>query len=219
MSEPKRIALIPLAAAEAAQAPLPAKKDKKSTTTIVKTHRFTLTLPDSTEKSCPEFNFADLISALTVSPCVVLTKFLDFKVIFFNPVTVIREYVALSFSISSFRSSQSLQPSFYYYYYGDFLLIFEHTLCVSVVGKKSFETDSRSPCFCLVSSRREDSGPAQSWRGRFWGPSLPASTLVVSLPSCINQPNFRAAFCSFIERVYDGRMKFILFATRDLRGE
>ncbi|XP_059350819.1 ubinuclein-1-like isoform X2 [Daphnia carinata] len=65
MSEPKRIALIPLAAAEAAQAPLPAKKDKKSTTTIVKTHRFTLTLPDSTEKSCPEFNFADLISALT----------------------------------------------------------------------------------------------------------------------------------------------------------
>ena len=80
MSEPKRIALIPLAAAEAAQTPLPAKKDKKSTTTIVKTHRFTLTLPDSTEKSCPEFNFADLISALTVTHCVVSAKFLSFKV-------------------------------------------------------------------------------------------------------------------------------------------
>lgn len=41
----------------------------------------------------------------------------------------------------------------------------------------------------------------------------------VLLPSCINQPNFRAALCSFSERAYDGRMKFILFATRDLRGE
>ena len=66
MSEPKRIALIPLAAAEVAQASLPAKKDKKSTTNV-KTHRFTLALPDSTEKSCPEFNFADLIAALAVS--------------------------------------------------------------------------------------------------------------------------------------------------------
>jgi hypothetical protein len=69
MSEPKRIALIPLAAsaADAVQAPLPTtKKDKKSATVIVKTHRFSLTLPDSTEKSCPEFNFADLISSLTV---------------------------------------------------------------------------------------------------------------------------------------------------------
>ncbi|KAI9557039.1 hypothetical protein GHT06_016836 [Daphnia sinensis] len=67
MSEPKRIALIPLAASAAdAVQPLPTtKKDKKSTAVIVKTHRFSLTLPDSTEKSCPEFNFADLISSLT----------------------------------------------------------------------------------------------------------------------------------------------------------
>lgn len=75
MSEPKRIALIPLAA-DAVQAPLPAtKKDKKSATVIVKTHRFSLTLPDSTEKSCPEFNFADLISSLTVSPFLLLLLF------------------------------------------------------------------------------------------------------------------------------------------------
>ncbi|KZS20743.1 putative Yemanuclein alpha [Daphnia magna] len=67
MSEPKRIALIPLAASAAdAVQPLPTtKKDKKSSAVIVKTHRFSLTLPDSTEKSCPEFNFADLISSLT----------------------------------------------------------------------------------------------------------------------------------------------------------
>jgi hypothetical protein len=76
MSEPKRIALIPLAA-DAVQAPLPAtKKDKKSATVIVKTHRFSLTLPDSTEKSCPEFNFAVLISSLTVSPfCIIIICF------------------------------------------------------------------------------------------------------------------------------------------------
>jgi hypothetical protein len=33
----------------------------------LKTHRFVLTLPDSTEESCPEFNFADLLSSVSVS--------------------------------------------------------------------------------------------------------------------------------------------------------
>lgn len=101
MSEPKRIALIPLAAAEAAQAPLPAKKDKKSPTKIVKTHRFTLTLPDSTEKSCPEFNFADLISALTV----ILKKlFLRFSTGCYSFVLSCCTEKSIGFSFSSFHS-------------------------------------------------------------------------------------------------------------------
>lgn len=43
--------------------------------------------------------------------------------------------------------------------------------------------------------------------GRLWVslPSLPAFQLSwLPLPTCINQPNFRAAFFSFIERVCDG---------------
>ena len=75
-SEPKRVALISLSAGDgsttassaAASASLPTKnKDKKSNSAeSVKTQRFSLTLPDSTEKSCPEFNFADLLASITV---------------------------------------------------------------------------------------------------------------------------------------------------------
>jgi len=58
MSEPKRISMTTLA---------PAKKvsDKTQRLDSVKTQRFTLTLRDSTEESCPEFNFADLLTSVT----------------------------------------------------------------------------------------------------------------------------------------------------------
>merc|ERR1712071_495939 len=57
MSEPKRISMTTLA---------PAKKvsDKTQRLDSVKTQRFTLTLRDSTEESCPEFNFADLLTSV-----------------------------------------------------------------------------------------------------------------------------------------------------------
>lgn len=76
MSEPKRIALTTLVSGSAAEgagsssaSKLPTKKDKKNGgdgVAVAKTQRFSLTLPDSTEKSCPEFNFADLTAALPV---------------------------------------------------------------------------------------------------------------------------------------------------------
>ena len=76
MSEPKRIALTTLVSGSATEgagstsaSKLPTKKDKKNGGdggAVAKTQRFTLTLPDSTEKSCPEFNFADLTAALPV---------------------------------------------------------------------------------------------------------------------------------------------------------
>ena len=88
MSEPKRIALTTLVAAEASSAAAAAattipnnKKDKKSAgQETAKTQRFSLTLPDSTEKSCPEFNFADLIAALPVH-----TSLLRFFYTIFSP--------------------------------------------------------------------------------------------------------------------------------------
>lgn len=74
MSEPKRVALIPLSAGEqttaAAASLLTKNKDKKNSTESVKTQRFSLNLPDSTEKSCPEFHFADLIASITVYNCI-----------------------------------------------------------------------------------------------------------------------------------------------------
>ena len=70
MSEAKRIALTPVAvaaaAAAAAVASAPAKKDKPKPEPV-KTQRFVLTLAASTEQSCPEFNFADLIHSVAVS--------------------------------------------------------------------------------------------------------------------------------------------------------
>lgn len=64
MAEPKRIALVPLGGGEPLTQ-LPGKKDKKNSK-LPKTQRFTLTLDDSTDKSCPEFNFANLLSSTVV---------------------------------------------------------------------------------------------------------------------------------------------------------
>lgn len=64
MSEPKRIALIPIGGGESLTQ-LPVKKDKKNSK-LPKTQRFTLALDDSTEKSCPEFNFANLLASSVV---------------------------------------------------------------------------------------------------------------------------------------------------------
>ena len=59
MSEPKRVPLQTLEFANAA------KKDKGKQ--LMPSHRFTLTLPESNEKTCPEFDYAQLLKAAEVS--------------------------------------------------------------------------------------------------------------------------------------------------------
>lgn len=57
MTEPKKVAFSTLG---------PIKKEKKKEKKV-KTVRITLTLPESNEKSCPEFNYRELVSLKLVS--------------------------------------------------------------------------------------------------------------------------------------------------------
>lgn len=74
MSEPKRVPLQTLEFANAA------KKDKGKQ--LLPSHRFTLTLLESNEKTCPEFDYAQLLKAAEVSKirenCLRLNKNLQF---------------------------------------------------------------------------------------------------------------------------------------------
>lgn len=91
----------------------------------------------------------------------------------------------------------TMQPSFITNMEGSFQCTWAFAatnLCLTGMGKKDFETDSRSPCF--YSERIEDSGlTGKSWRCRFWGSFF----LYFVFPTFINQPNFRVTFILLIQ--------------------
>lgn len=58
MSEPKRATLSTISTQ---------KSDVKKTKETSKSIRFSLTLPESNEKSCPEYNYRDLLNSAEVS--------------------------------------------------------------------------------------------------------------------------------------------------------